>query len=285
MPDDIATAVAEPPAETDAATKPADQGASGGPAKDAGADTAPATLDDYVIDPDTAQRIPLKAGEKDFLAQEGYRALMRKNAAERKAAETPEEPGPELEKKVEPAFEADDEVDDAAAKRVARLEADLKRTQDSIAKFEAKDEQRALADQRQKQVEDERKMLDELARQNSLDSVDPIDREMVEARANRIASDALANGQARTFADCYGQAKTEIGDRLAAGGRTWLEGKKKAADTAAEPPGGTSAAELPTTAMPVTKEDSRRLAQEVEDGTVTERAHQRFKRMMANATD
>lgn len=238
-------------------------------------------VQDFVTHPDTGQRINLKSGEKDWLAQQGYRALEREQQARRAVEEKPKEVEPEPQSEKEAVVQPEGTEDDAASERVAQLEAKLAKAQQALDGITERESERDRAKQVQDREDVDRRMLHELAKQHGVDGADPKDLRLIAHRANDIADEALRDGQVRTFASCYEEAKQELGQRFAKSDRAWLAEKKEAAKSAAEPPGSVSAAELPASAMPVTKADNRKLAAEMEDGTVTERAHQRFNAMMA----
>ena len=277
MPDDTGTAVADPPAKAETPPDPAAD--SDAKAADAKAVEAANTPQEYVIHPDNATRISLKPGEKDWLAGHGFKALEQTEAARLAALEKPKEPESEPEKQA--AVQPEDAEDDAATQRVAQLETKLAKAQEALDGITQREEARERNQQVQEREDAERTMLNELARQHGIDAANPVDRRMVEHRANDLANEAVKKKQVRTFASCYEEAKGEIGERLAKGGRAWLADKKAVADKSAEPPGGVSTAELPATAAPRNKTEERQLVAEMEDGTVTERAHARFNQMLA----
>lgn len=108
-------------------------------------------------------------------------------------------------------------------------------------------------------------------------------REMIEDRARRILSDAVEKDEVITGDQAYKQAAKFVADRLSAKFANYVNAKKETRAKATEVPGGASVISSTTAGKELTKEDQRRLAAEMRDGTVTKRAQAKFKELMSAA--
>lgn len=233
-----------------------------------------------VTDPSTGQSIPVTEDERDWLAQQGLAAWKEREAAGKAAAANPEPVEP---KAPEPVAADESGDDDPTAKRMTQLETQIQSVTAALKKGEDREEQRQAVETANGQKASRQRMIDNLAKQHGLEGADPTYRKMVEHRADDLADEALATGQVVTYADCHKRAASEVGDRVAEGARSRWEGKKKVRENAAEPSAGASAAQMAPPKFATTKAEERALSAEMADGSITVRANERFKKIMAGS--
>ncbi len=238
-----------------------------------------------IVDALTGQVIPVTPQERDWLAQQGLQRL----AEQRAAKEEGSKPAPESKtdttsaKAVETGNPAESDEDDPALKKVAALESRLDQTTRTLAEIQQRDERRQQGEKLRQDQASQQRMLEELERQHGLEHASKVDRAMVSHRANDLADEAVAANRVVTYAACHEAATKEIGERLAEGVRAQWAGKQKVREAATEGPAGISAAEVTPPKFAKTKEENRKLAKEARDGTITERAQERYERIMSGS--
>ena len=120
--------------------------------------------------------------------------------------------------------------------------------------------------------------LSGLASKHHVDQAGDRIRNLVEVDAMRIFQEATSKGAPKPFPEAYAEAAKGIGDMLAEENRTWVKGKKNAAATAAEAPGG-AAPFTPATKVPEGKAEQRAYAAQMDSNEAISEALERFRAM------
>lgn len=255
------------------------------PEKESASPVSEAAAKVNIVDALTGQVIPVTPQERDWLAQQGLQRLAEQRAAKEEGSKSAAESKTDTTsaKAVETGNPAESDEDDPALKKVVALESRLDQTTRTLDEIQQRDQLRQENEKLRQGQASQQRMLEELERQHGLEHASEVDRAMVKHRANDLANEAANASRVVTYAACHEAATKEIGERLAEGVRAQWAGKQKVREAATEGPAGISAAEITPPKFAKTKEENRKLAQEMRDGTVTDRAQARYEQIMSGS--
>lgn len=257
------TAVVEAPAKTD------ERGASetrtdGGEKETSTTEPAAAPESHTIILPDGSESVPLNRDQVHYWAARGMEAA-RKVDNQPAPEEVVEEKPPVVEEQV-------DSNEDPIERRVREIEAGQVKAERELAQLKAEREEERNETVTKASSERGKKTIAGLITKHA-EWADDDSRDAIEGQATIFHRKAAEGGAPLTDEQAIEKAAKWLGEKTAAANRAHEEAKQHTRDTAAEGPRGAgSIFGGMAPAKPMTKEERRKSAEEMEDGTADQEA-------------